>query len=55
MQFKRAACGDEGDATRAQMRAEFPNLDEELFFWLRGVKLVREWVATEVVQRIAKA
>lgn len=37
------------------MGAEFSDLDEKLFFGLRGVELERERVATEVVQRIAKA
>lgn len=54
MQFKRTARGDKCDAARAQMRAEFPNLDEKLFFRLRGIELMREWVATKVVQRVAK-
>jgi len=55
MQFKCTARGNEGDATCAQMRAEFPNLDEELFFGLGSIELVREWVTAEVVERVAKA
>lgn len=55
MQFKRTARGDKRDAACAQVRAEFPDFDEELFFGLRGIELVREWIATEVVQRVAKA
>jgi len=55
MQFERATRGDECDAARAQMGAEFSDLDEKLFFGLRRVELERERVATEVVQRVAKA
>ena len=55
MQFKRTARGDKRDAACAQVRAEFPDFDEELFFRLRGIELMREWIATEVVQRVAKA
>jgi hypothetical protein len=36
------------------MRPELSNLDEKLFFGLRGIELEREWVAAEVVQRVAK-
>ena len=55
VQFKRAACGDERHAAGAQVRAEFPNLDEELFFGLCRVELVRERIAAEIVQRVAEA
>ena len=55
MQLERAACGDECHAARTQMRAEFPDLDEVLFFGLCRVKLVRERIAAEIVQRIAEA
>lgn len=54
MQFERTARSDKCDAACAQMRAEFPDFDEKLFFGLRGIELVREWVSTEVVQRVAK-
>jgi hypothetical protein len=49
MQFERAARGDERDAARAQMRAEFSDFYEKLFFGLRRVELERERVAAEVV------
>ncbi len=55
MQLERAACGDECHAARAQVRAEFPDLDEVLFFGLCRVELVRERIAAEIVQRVAEA
>ena len=40
---------------RVQVQAEFPNVDEVLFFGLRCIELVRERIAAEVVQQIVEA
>ena len=49
VQLERAACCDERHAARAQVRTEFPDLDEVLFFGLCRVELVREGIASEIV------
>ena len=40
---------------RAQVQAEFPNVDKVLFFRLHCIELVHEQIAAEVVQQIAEA
>jgi hypothetical protein len=54
MHFKCTTRSDEGDTAGTQMRAEFPDFDEKLFFYLCRVEFVRERVAAKVVQRVAK-
>ena len=55
MQLVSTSRGDEGDTARFEMRAKLARLDEVVLLPLARIELQREWVASEVVQRVTEA